>query len=70
MKIQYSFLSQYEEAQVKRQRHIFKKLETDKIIALEWIEKILFMNFEHHDLAIHMVDVCKNWNTYGNSNEL
>ena len=26
------------------------------------------MNFEHYDLAICMVDVCKNWNTYRNTN--
>ena len=53
---------------MKIQKHIFKKLERDKISALEQIEKILFMNFEHYDLAIHMVDVCKNWYTYGNTN--
>ena len=32
---QLNFLSQYEEAQVKIQKHIFKKLERDKILALE-----------------------------------
>ena len=41
------------------QRHIFKKLERNKIIALERLEKFLFMNFEHYDLTICMVDVCK-----------
>ena len=28
------------------------------------------MNFEHYDLAIRMVDVCKNWCTYRNTNYL
>ena len=55
---------------MKIQMHIFKKLERDKIIALEWIEKILLMNFEYYDLAIRMVDVCKNWNIHRNTNYL
>ena len=28
------------------------------------------MNFEHYDLAIYMVDVCKNWYTQGNKYQL
>ena len=28
------------------------------------------MNFEHYDLAICMVNVCKNWCTYRNTNYL
>ena len=50
------------------QIHVFKKLERDKILALDRIEKILFMNFEHYNLAIYIVDVCKNWLTLGNTN--
>ena len=49
-------------------KHIFKKLKRDKILYLERIEEILFMNFEHYDLAICTVDVYKNWYTYGNTN--
>ena len=50
------------------QRSIFKKLERNKISALEKVENFLFMNFEHYNLTIYMVNVYKDWYTYGNTN--
>ena len=44
----------------KNQRHIFRKLKTNEIPALGRAQKNLFLNFEHYDLAIHMVDVSQN----------
>ena len=37
------------------------KIRRDEISALEGAKKNLFLNFEHHDLAIYMVVGSKNW---------
>ena len=44
-----------------KMKHIFGKVERDEILALGRAKKNLFLNFEHYDLAIRMVDVSKNW---------
>ena len=50
------------------QRNFFRKLERKKTSTLGKIKKIFFMNFEYYDFTIHMVNVYKNWCTYGNTN--
>ena len=44
-----------------KQKDIFLKIERFEISALERTEKSLFFNFEHYDLAIHLVDESKTW---------
>ena len=39
----------------------FLKIRRDEISALEGAEKNLFLNFEHYDLAIRIMDGSKNW---------
>ena len=46
----------------------FQKFKRNQNTALELIHIILFMNFEHYNLAIHMVDVYKKRYAYGNTN--
>ena len=46
---------------IKKLKVYILKIRRDEISALKRADKNLFLNFEHCDLAIHMVDGLKNW---------